>query len=155
MRTINRIIIHCSATKSSVDYSPTQLIADHKARGFRTCGYHYYIQKNGDVNKMRPIEQIGAHALGYNAYSIGICYEGGLDKNGKPSDTRTLEQKVTLNLLVKQLCSEFPIKYISGHRDLSPDIDGDGIVEAEEWIKECPCYDVKNDTTQEKENSKH
>ena len=94
---------------------------------------------------MRPVERIGAHCKGHNEGSIGICYEGGLDIKGNPKDTRTAEQKKALKYLIMTLKKEFPIKEIAGHRDFSPDLNGNGTVEPEEWIKECPCFDVKGE----------
>ena len=90
----------------------------------------------------RPLGQIGAHAKGHNAHSIGICYEGGLDCNGHPADTRTPEQKSALRLLVHQLLKRFRNSYVCGHRDLSPDLNGNGVIEPEEWVKVCPCFEV-------------
>jgi Negative regulator of beta-lactamase expression len=145
MRLINRIVIHCSATKSTVDYFPSQLLADHLQRGFSDCGYHFYITKDGTVHPMRPLKTPGAHAQGYNAHSIGICYEGGLDTHGNASDTRTPAQKQALSTLVNQLTTTYPICFLTGHRDLSPDLDGDGIVEPHEWTKICPCFEVKDE----------
>ena len=94
---------------------------------------------------MRPVERIGAHCRGHNEGSIGICYEGGLDSRGNAADTRTAEQKHALKCLIATLKKEFPIKVIAGHRDFSPDLDGDGTIEPEEWIKECPCFDVSSE----------
>jgi N-acetylmuramoyl-L-alanine amidase len=95
---------------------------------------------------MRPVERAGAHAKGYNEHSIGIAYEGGLDAQGRPADTRTELQKRSLRILVRVLKSDFPaITQVVGHRDLSPDLDGDGMVEPEEWTKACPCFDVKKE----------
>ena len=97
MRTINRkinlIVIHCSATRVDKDYTPEQLERDHKARGFNSAGYNYYIRKSGEIVSMRPLELIPAHVTGYNKNSIGICYEGGLDPDGNPDDTRTEAQR--------------------------------------------------------------
>ena len=83
----------------------------------------------------------------YNLHSIGICYIGGLDKDGKnPKDTRTDEQKKALRKLVDYLMRRYPnIKEVIGHRDTSPDIDGDEEVEPNEWIKDCPCFEVKEE----------
>ena len=94
---------------------------------------------------MRPVERVGAHAKGHNATSIGIAYEGGLDACGNPADTRTEEQKHSMRVLVRVLKSDFPIRKVVGHRDLSPDLDGDGVVEPEEWTKLCPCYEVEKE----------
>jgi N-acetylmuramoyl-L-alanine amidase len=143
MRRIDRIVIHCSATKVTSNYTPEQLLHDHLARGFKTYGYHYYVRKDGTIIPMRPLDEIGAHASGYNANSAGICYEGGLDASGKPSDTRTAEQKKAMLSLLQELKTRYPIKHIDGHRDLSPDTNKNGIVEPVEWVKLCPCFDVK------------
>ena len=83
------IVIHCSATRCDRDYTVEQLLRDHKVRGFRTIGYHFYIRKNGVVTQHRKLLEVGAHARGFNRCSIGICYEGGLDEYGNPADTRT------------------------------------------------------------------
>lgn len=141
-RLIDRIVIHCSATKCTQDFAAAQVKVGHIARGFRTWGYHYYIRKSGLIEPMRTIEEIGAHAQGFNSNSIGICYEGGLDASGNPADTRTSEQKASLVALLNELMSKFEILYLDGHRDLSPDLNDNGIVEPFEWIKMCPCFDV-------------
>ena len=91
---------------------------------------------------MRPVETVGAHARGYNAHSIGVAYEGGLDVNGRPADTRTPKQKRAMKTLVRVLKMEYGEMRVVGHRDLSPDLDGDGVIEPEEWTKMCPCFDV-------------
>ena len=142
MRIINLIVVHCTATQGNRTLSPEALDLMHRRRGFNGTGYHYYIRKDGTVHLTRPIERVGAHAKGFNAHSIGICYEGGLDCNGHPADTRTPEQKSALRLLVHQLLKRFRKSYVCGHRDLSPDLNGNGVVEPEEWIKVCPCFDV-------------
>ena len=89
MRTINLIVIHCSATRADRDFTEDDLEVCHRRRGFNGTGYHFYIRKNGDIKTTREIERIGAHAKGHNQNSIGICYEGGLDCHGHPADTRT------------------------------------------------------------------
>lgn len=143
MRRIDTIIIHCSATKRGADYGAADIEQWHRQRGFRSIGYHYVVRLDGTVEAGRPIEQTGAHCKGWNATSIGICYIGGLDENGKPADTRTPEQKKALKALVGDLKRKYGIRQIIGHRDTSPDRDGDGMVEPEEYIKACPCFDVK------------
>lgn len=143
MRTINLIVVHCSATREDHPLSPEALDLLHRRRGFNGTGYHYYIRKDGTVLLTRPLERIGAHAKGFNAHSIGICYEGGLDSRGRPADTRTSAQRVSLCSLLHQLRERFPGCRLCGHRDLSPDLNGNGEIEPEEWIKVCPCFDVK------------
>ncbi len=144
-RKINLIVIHCSATREDRDYSPEQLTRDHKKRGFNSAGYNYYIRKSGEVIPMRPLELIPAHVAGFNKNSIGICYEGGLDSKGKPSDTRTPQQKEALINLLITLVAQYPDSEICGHRDLSPDKNNNGIIEPSEWTKLCPCFDAKKE----------
>lgn len=144
-RPINLIVIHCSATRITRSYTVDDCRRDHRNRGFADIGYHYYITRDGVVHAGRPLYTEGAHAVGYNRYSIGICYEGGLDAQGEPADTRTPEQRTVLRLLVQQLKRKFPAARVCGHRDLSPDTNGNGVVEPHEWLKQCPCFDVRTE----------
>ncbi len=139
---IRYIVVHCSATRSDQLYPPILLERDHRKRGFKSAGYHYYIRRTGRIIGMRSIATPGAHTLGYNRSSIGVCYEGGLDPEGRPADTRTPEQRSALLRLLRRLCLYAPQARIVGHRDLSPDLDGDGLVEPEEWLKQCPSFDA-------------
>ena len=130
-RNISLIVLHCSATRVNQNFTIEQLEACHKARGFQTIGYHFYITKDGTLYPGRPESQMGAHAKGFNAHSIGVCYEGGLDEDGNPADTRTPEQKVAMARLIVQLHQQFPtINRVLGHRDLP------GVHKA------CPCFDA-------------
>jgi len=156
-RFIDEIIVHCTATKEGKTCTSDQINAAHKARKFsaytdakgrvRYIGYHFLIHLDGTIEVCRPISKIGCHASGHNARSIGISYIGGLDArdtNGKMiKDTRTPQQKASLIKLIKQLKSEYAtIKKVIGHRDTSPDLNGNGIIEPYEFIKGCPCFDA-------------
>ena len=142
-RRIHLLVVHCSATRWGERYTPEQLVEDHLKRGFSGAGYHYYITREGYLYEMRPVELAGAHVKGYNRHSIGICYEGGLSMEGKPLDTRTAEQKQMLKQLISELKQFYGEVLVVGHRDLSPDKNGDGKVTREEWLKECPCFDAR------------
>ena len=142
MREVNLIVVHCSATRADRDFTENDLEVCHRHRGFNGAGYQFYIRKNGDIKNTRPLEKPGAHALGYNAHSIGICYEGGLDVRYRPADTRTEWQKHSLRVLIRTLLMDYPGCRVCGHRDLSPDRNGDGRISPEEWVKECPCFEV-------------
>lgn len=143
MRPINLIVVHCSATREDREFTEHDLDTCHRRRGFNGTGYHFYIRKNGDIKSTRAVERIGAHAKGFNAESIGICYEGGLDSRGQPKDTRTEWQKHSLRVLILTLLIDYPGCRICGHRDLSPDLNGNGEIEPEEWVKQCPCFEAE------------
>lgn len=147
---IDAIVVHCSATPEGMDIRAKDIDRMHKERGFAMIGYNYVIDLDGTVEVGRPLTMNGAHCntkglsgKSYNLHSIGICYIGGVDKDGKAKDTRTPEQKLSLANLVFKLCDEYPIVEVIGHRDASPDKDGNGKITTNEWIKQCPCFDVR------------
>ena len=113
-RRIDLIVIHCSATRATQRYTVDDCRRDHRARGLADIGFHYYITRDGVVHAGRPLYQVGAHATGYNTQSIGICYEGGLDIRGRPADTRTSEQKDTLQKLLMRLKEDYPEARVVG-----------------------------------------
>ena len=85
MRTITLIIIHCSAVKPWQQSGVREIDRWHRAKGWKSCGYHYVVRRDGTVEVGRPVEEVGAHCLNRNRHSIGICYEGGLDAEGRPA----------------------------------------------------------------------
>lgn len=140
------IIIHCSATRAGQDFTAADIDRWHRARGFRSIGYHFVIRLDGTIEPGRDVSLDGAHCTGWNRRSIGICYVGGLDKEGRPADTRTEAQREALIRLVEDLRLVYPdIRQVIGHRDTSPDRNGDGIISPNELIKMCPCFDVRNE----------
>ena len=142
MRSISLIILHCSATRADRRYTFRQCRQDHKSRGYVDIAYHYYVTRDGQVHEGRPLWQQGAHCKDHNKHSIGICYEGGLNILGKAADTRPPAQRQSLRALMEDLHRRYPQAIILGHRDLSPDLDGNGKIEPREWVKQCPCLDT-------------
>lgn len=147
---IDAIIIHCSATREGQDVRAADIDKWHKERGFACCGYHYVIDLDGKVEVGRPLSMDGAHCntkgvsgKSYNKHSVGICYVGGLDKDGNAKDTRTEAQKKAMRELIDSLMDKYPIIEVIGHRDASPDQNGDGQITKNEWIKLCPCFEVR------------
>lgn len=132
MRTINEIIVHCAATPEGKDYTVEQIRRWHLKRGFRDIGYHYVIYRDGSIHAGRSVSQVGAHCTNHNAHSIGVCYIGGVAKDGKtPKDTRTEEQKKSLTSLLKRLHELYPKATLHGHREFA--------------AKACPSFDVHKD----------
>ncbi len=128
MRNVNEIIIHCSATPEGRNFKASDIDHWHRQRGFKKIGYHYVIDLDGTIEVGRDEDEIGAHCVGHNRESIGICYIGGLDCNLKPKDTRTEAQKASLRQLVKNLIVRYPCATLHGHCEFAK--------------KTCPCFDV-------------
>lgn len=183
-RSINLIVIHCSATASGKPLhqgewgkpgylNASQVInAWHAARGFKrnleavrqfnsklpSIGYHFVIDLTGEVYTGRGVGEVGAHAQNFNAHSIGICLVGGAELEGRytPAQWKSLQtvvlikarqNRISLAMPVRSADASHPLGYrvengVCGHRDLSPDKDGDGLIESFEWLKTCPGFDV-------------
>lgn len=149
-RRIDYIAIHCTATPEGQNLTVEQIRKQHKKQGWSDIGYHYVVYRDGTVNVGRDVNIAGAHVSGYNAYSIGISYVGGLEndpkkayKDLKAKDTRTEQQKASLLALLMDLRKLYPTAKIQGHRDFSPDKNHNGTIEPSEWIKDCPSFDAK------------
>lgn len=132
MRSITLIIIHCSAVRPDQTSSARLIDEWHRARGFTNgIGYHYVIRRDGTIETGRPEYMIGAHCKNHNRHSIGICYEGGLNNEGNPEDTRTDAQRATLRALLEELHKSYPRALILGHDTFAP--------------KACPCFDAAHE----------
>lgn len=131
-RRIDKIIIHCTATPEGRDYTVADITMWHKMRGFSDIGYHYVIYRDGTIHEGRNVNVAGAHTVGYNSNSIGVCYVGGLTKDGTtPKDTRTTAQKDALEKLMITLKANYPKATIHGHREYAN--------------KACPCFDARRE----------
>ena len=129
MRDINKIIVHCSATREGQKFSVDTIRSWHTDKGWSDIGYHYVVHLDGSISYGRSIERIGAHTRGHNTGSIGICYIGGVESDGKtPKDTRTLEQKESLLDLIRTLKKLNSNATVHSHRDFA--------------AKACPSYDA-------------
>lgn len=140
---IHTIVIHCSATRETDDISAKDIDRMHRDRGWSMIGYHRVIRLDGTIQPGRPLERRGAHVKGNNTNTVGVCLVGGLDVWGHPKDTYTDQQWHALLFELTQLLNQLPnVKKICGHRDFSPDLNGDGLITPDEWVKQCPCFDV-------------
>ncbi|MCC7413347.1 MAG: N-acetylmuramoyl-L-alanine amidase [Gammaproteobacteria bacterium] len=148
LESIDTLVIHCSATPNGRWTTPEDIDRWHAARGFRRdmsisphdspgllhIGYHYVLLTTGAVTMGRPEIESGAHVTGHNDHTIGLCMIG--------TDAFSPAQWETLCRHVTQQQQRRPGIRVCGHRDLSPDRDGDGRVEAHEWLKICPGFSV-------------
>lgn len=133
MRAINKIVVHCSATREGQDISTDTIRGWHvNQNGWSDIGYHYVVELDGKLVVGRDIAKVGSHTKGHNADSIGICYVGGVESDGTtPKDTRTDSQKLSLLNLITVLKSMYPNAKVYGHRDFS--------------TKACPSFDAKKE----------
>lgn len=142
MRNIKHIVIHCTATSQDTKVTSIERFWREKLH-WKSPGYHYVIQANGVVHTLLTEDKVSNGVRGHNAHSIHISYIGGIDEHGNAKDTRTLAQRNAMLELVRQLKRRYPEADVLGHRDLSPDENGDGIIQPREWVKECPSFDVR------------
>jgi len=154
---------------STLDKTAAQVIdAEHQRRGFKrdqltrlhfnpnlyAIGYHYVIDLDGSVQTGRSLEDVGAHAAGFNQASVGICLIGGKERTGKYTSKQwgalmnlvcLLAAQLKIPLAPPQRLNDKSIKNgICGHRDLSPDLNKNGQIEPNEWTKTCPGFDVSS-----------
>lgn len=141
MRKIERIFVHCTA--GSQRQTVEDLKAEFKRKGWGSPGYHAVIMPDGKIEMLLDYEKVSNGVKGYNSTAINVAYVGGIDAKGKGVDNRTPEQKKSLKTILSQLKKKYPDAEILGHRDISPDKNGNGIVDPWERIKECPCFDAK------------
>jgi N-acetyl-anhydromuramyl-L-alanine amidase AmpD len=139
-RKIKYIVLHCTA---GAPQQKTENIKDYWRRvlGWRTVGYHKLVNVDGTIETLQPDNLPTNGVRGFNQTSIHICYKGGL--NG--IDTRTPKQKESLLKLVKEYKKKYPTAFVLGHRDLSPDLNKDGKITPNEWVKICPCFSAINE----------
>lgn len=135
MRGINLIVVHCAATHADQDIGVAEIRSWHMAppKNWNDVGYHWVIRRDGTLEKGRDEETVGAHAVGYNSHSIGICLVGGIDANDKMKADFNFHrsQMATLERLLTTLTLRFPAAEVCGHRDLP------GVQKA------CPAFNVK------------
>ena len=138
------IVVHCSATPPHADIGADEIRSWHMAAPlkWRDIGYHAVIRRNGKIEFGRAFDSNGAHVQGWNTRSVGVCLVGGVDETGKPDCNFNVSQSQSLDALVSVLRAAYPGADVVGHRDLSPDLNGDGIVDKREWMKACPSFSV-------------
>ncbi len=134
MRDIKTIFIHCTATPRTA--TPESITEAFRRRGWKSPGYHYLILPRGGVTQLLDISRVSNGVQGHNANAINIAYIGGTDGDGRPADTRTIEQKAAIVHLLIQLRERFPKAHIMGHRDIWSETD------SRLWKKQCPCFNA-------------
>lgn len=142
MANIKFLTIHCAATPEGRDVKAASINEWDKAK-FGQTSYHWVVELDGKKVRGLNDDVRGAHVGKNNTGNIGICYVGGVAKDGKTvKDTRTPAQKQALRELVAEYRAKYPGIKVMGHRDWSPDRNKDGKITPDEWMKGCPSFDV-------------
>lgn len=129
------IVVHCSATPPSMDIGRKEIDLWHRQRGFNGIGYHAVIRRDGTLERGRDITEQGAHAAGFNAFSLGVCLVGGVKSlpDAEPESNYTPAQMTTLKSVIESWKLVYPDATVIGHHDLpSPHARS----------KACPCFDT-------------
>jgi len=129
-RNIKYIAMHCTASKPEATLEELRTMWKEE-RGWKHPGYHYLIDREGEVLQLQHEKDIANGVKGYNTECIHIAYIGGVDKENKPMDNRNPAQMEALFFKIVELAEKYPNAEIKGHRDF-PDVH-----------KDCPCFDVK------------
>lgn len=132
MRHITHIAIHCTATPQTASIESIRRYWQ-QTLGWKSPGYHYIIEANGNLVQLAPLTSITNGVVGYNSTLINIAYIGGIDATNRPVDNRTTQQKKALLSLLQELKKQFPAAIIQGHRDF-PGVN-----------KACPSFDAKTE----------
>lgn len=143
MRSIRYIAVHCTASHQSQTIDG--LKQEFKRKGWVNPGYHYVVSPDGKITQLFDEDKVSNGVKGFNSVSINVAYIGGIDVNGKPIDNRTDGQKTSLRSLLNMLHKKYPAAVIQGHRDFSPDLNKDGKITPNEWMKSCPCFNAKEE----------
>lgn len=131
IRSVDYIVIHCSATREDQDISAEDIRGWHLQQGWVDIGYHKVIRRDGSIEDGRPLTQPGAHARGFNHISWGICLVGGVESDGKTAESNfTHAQWESLEAEVRRMLDKAPDAEVLGHRDL-PNVN-----------KKCPSFDA-------------
>lgn len=134
---IERLVIHCTASRGNLDSASLMSIFKERWGQNARPGYHLGVFTDGSIVVLQDInsdpvisfEEIVWGAKGYNQSSIHVFYDGGIDKQLNPKDTRTQPQKVALDIIVDKFTCAYPWIEVIGHRVLNPG-------------KACPSFDV-------------
>lgn len=110
-KSTNRIILHHAA---AINCSAEDIHRWHLNNGWAGAGYHFLVRKNGEIYRLRPEDNVGAHAYGSNYDSIGICFEGNYMDEGMPEIQKNVGKEI-----VTQLKNKYNISTVQGHRDVN------------------------------------
>lgn len=146
-RRTDHIVVHCSATPPSSDIGADEIEDWHTqpkpmGNGWSKIGYAAVVRRDGQIEFGHHFDEAGIHVRGWNYKTVGICLVGGVNEQGQPENNFTDAQFESARALIAVLKLAYPGATVVGHRDLSPDLNGDGLITSDEWLKACPSFEV-------------
>lgn len=108
---IDKLIIHCSATRYDRDFTVSDIDSWHKQQGWSGIGYHFVIYRDGTIHNGRDENTPGAHCKGHNQNSLGICLIGGVDANNRPVNKYTDDQYASLLSFIDVLLKKYELYF--------------------------------------------
>ncbi len=86
----------------------------HRSRGWFDIGYHFVVMPSGRVFAGRPLWALGAHVVGHNRGTVGLCLAGDFDL-----ERPTQEALISLDSVLADLIPGGDAVPLVGHRDLA------------------------------------
>ena len=127
-RRVTRLVFHCTATHQT---ATVEGILRHwrERRGWKNPGYHIIVKPDGSWTQLSDFNNVTNGVRGINATSIHIAYIGGIDRNARPLDNRTDEQKEVFEVAYNTFKEKMPELTFHAHYEFSR--------------KACPSFDVE------------
>ncbi|GAA4391997.1 N-acetylmuramoyl-L-alanine amidase [Hymenobacter koreensis] len=135
MRAITKLFVHF--TGASAAQSVESILnhwRNHNMWG-SVPGYHILVEPDGTAHRLYPDDKPTYGVAGHNKHSLHVCFIG--------DGAMTAAQEATIIKRLRYWTKLYPSAEVLGHRDVSPDLDRDGVVEPHEWVKRCPGFSVR------------
>ena len=103
-RDITEVVCHWTETPTNKNIGSEEINNLHVDQGLNGIGYHYVIRRDGSIQRGRPVNIEGEHALDHNQRSIAVCFVGGINV---PSETINITQFISVQSLTRSQFNSF------------------------------------------------
>ena len=127
-RGVTEVVIHATESFTNANYGAIEINNFHNKLGHDGIAYHYVIQRDGRLQRGRPVNRVGEHAPinNHNSFSIGVVLVGGLNtastdetlELATTSKNFTREQYTTLEKFLQSFYNVYPGGQVFGHNDI-------------------------------------
>lgn len=133
------LVFHTAGSPHGVYQTVEEINEYHLSLGWPGIGYHFYIDREGLLHSGRPLTKMGAHALGLNRVSIGICFAGNGDIY--PLTPEQMETGLDLGARLARLY-DVPIENVIGHREINRLVESGVLASKYLTTKSCPGHRI-------------